>query len=199
MPRESVHTRLVEPVSPELALVDPELAARAREVLPVPPPTPPALPEPPRLRLILSERLIPRDSAEPVARTRRARPHLAAAVVAAAIGLAGAAWLPPSREAAPERRVAPAAPAADPLAPAQFTWAPAAEARTYLFVLYRRGRPVYEASTSVPRLVLPLRWSFGGEPQRLRGGTYRWVVVPRYGAIDSLREGDPIVDALYTV
>ncbi len=90
-------------------------------------------------------------------------------------------------------------PVSNQLAPPQFTWAPVAGAHSYRLVLYRSGARIYEAVTKKPRQTLPLRWTFGGKPYRLSKGSYRWVVIPRLGAPGALRDGDPIVNASYTV
>ncbi|MCP9487771.1 MAG: hypothetical protein MSC30_18170 [Gaiellaceae bacterium MAG52_C11] len=72
-------------------------------------------------------------------------------------------------------------------------------AKSYRLEFYRGRTRIYEAVTKEPRHALPLRWTFGGKPYRLSNGTYRWVVTPRLGAPGALRDGDPIVNASYTV
>ena len=92
---------LVEPLSPELALVDPELAEKARAQLaddrgPARRPAPVRQPEPPPLPC-RSPRPARADRAQPVEPTRRSRGKssaiVAAIALAAVLGGAAAAWV----------------------------------------------------------------------------------------------------------
>jgi hypothetical protein len=92
---------LVEPLSPELALIDPELAEKARAQLaddrgPARRPAPVRQPEPPPLPC-RSPRPARADQGEPVEATRRSRGKssaiVAAIALAAVLGGAAAAWV----------------------------------------------------------------------------------------------------------
>lgn len=210
------------PISPELALVDPELAARAREALPARPVTflPPPRPAP-GIHLVAAE---PPDSAP---RERRFSQSvlvlLAAGVLLASVGSATALLLDrrgegtaplvegreptapttvrsePVRQTPPPTVPVPAPPLPDPVTAPVFTWAPVAGAQSYRFVLFRGGIRIYEVVTRTSRHALPRRWTFGGKPHRLSTGTYRWVVIPRLRVAGGLRDGKAVVDASYTV
>lgn len=196
-----------ELISPELALVDPELAARARAALPA---RVSYLPAPPAraLRLVVAE--LPSDG-QPSGISQHPVLFAAAAFVAGAVA-ATAAWtlLPLSSDqsspppAFPSTTLGTASPAPTPpalskLAPPHFTWPPVAGARSYRFEFLQAGTRIYAVVTTEPRQTLPLRWMFLGKAHRLGPGTYRWLVIPRLGAPGSLRDGDPVVDATYTI
>jgi hypothetical protein len=178
-----------EVISPELVLVDPELARHAR-----------------------------RAHSSPTLNVRAAAPeppapaawhHLAVVSTAVTLGcvVAMAAWLVVATSDAPNGPASgavaagpPSAPlAADAVQPLRFTWAAVPGAHSYRLVFYRGRTQIYEAVTNVPRRTLPLRWTFNGQTFRLTSGTYRWVVIPRLGPSAPFREGEPIVDASYTV
>jgi hypothetical protein len=182
LPAVGAAGREYEAVSPELVLVDPELARRARRALTAPP-----LPvSPPTVR--------------PTVRRRSGR--LLVVATASMLGCAVALATPWLVPASPERRsehTATVRSTPTPVArPLRFSWAAVRGAHSYRLVLYRGGTRIYEAVTTVPERTLPLSWKLGAETFRLTRGTYRWVVTPRLGATPPFREGKPIVDASYT-
>ena len=166
-----------EPVSPELVLVDPDLARRARRALIV----------------------HPHHAAPPSASSSATpRRRLLAVATALIVGCgATTVWLlggePAPTPPAPQARSP--APLEEPL---RFTWAPVPDAHSYRLGLYRGTTRIYSAETALPELTVPLRWKLYGRSFRLTRGTYRWVVTPRLGASPPFREGKPIVDATYT-
>lgn len=216
-PREPV----TGPISPELVLVDPDLAARARAALPDHPwPTP--------VRI------------EPARHTRRRRIPVAATFsilsFAALVAILGVSALPTrdqptfaadgqriptvgsstttgespkakatgrkARRTKAERNV-PRTRAAKPKQPGgrklgvfkpapTFAWAPRAGATYYQVALFRSGRRFFQARTRAARLTLPSR-------VRFRAGTYRWIVRPAIRSRKGVRLGDPIVDATFSV
>lgn len=209
-------TAAVEPISPELALVDPELASRARAQLPDPRPfTTPAVEfEPSSNRIVLADLPPPAEpepvlEREPRSRKRRAAwavlGLLALVAAVAAIVYAGLVYersgnessapapqnpAPPNvpaSEPAPVPSVQPPAPAASPRS---FVWAPVHGARWYLVQFYRGSTEVFRARPTEARVVVPSHWSYKGHRLSLKPGSYRWSVRPRLGG---KRYGKPIV------
>jgi hypothetical protein len=198
--------RSAEPVSPELALVDPVLAERARLALPDRPEFPPVrrTAEPPTAPPVavtaeLPAAPVPSRGDMPRSRARQVRRRSGAAfglIAAAALGGLASALVtadfsePASRatSVAPAQ-VAAAEPgeattrAARPIAPTAgqervFAWAPVAKARAYEFQLFRGETLVYRMRVSDSRLTLPPQWRLEGRPQTARPGSYRWYVWP---------------------
>jgi hypothetical protein len=168
---------MTEPISPELVLVDPELAREARLRLPDPPAPPRYVPPEPR--------------PQPAAQRRRAvsfRVTLPLPTFEGAVGAFAAlvivvlaldlmpAGPRPTLAAAP----APAAPrtAAAPTPVSGgwpqrvWTWAPQSDAAGYRFTLTRDGRPFYGAEVAGTRVVLP-------DHLRFEPGAYLLVVTVR--------------------
>jgi hypothetical protein len=203
--------RLVEvlgPISPELVLVDPELARRARALLPE-----------------IPARLVP--LAEPFAvvrlpsTARRERPRvrrlgagaaLAAAACLAAVGGArmgdpsdGASRTPALRVSAASTQppavtrqpVRPVSSSKTALAPPRFVWPAASRVTGYRVALYREGRQIFERDVFVPALQLPESWSYAGRTFTFTSGTYRWVVWPLTGSGSEVTPGRAIVSADY--
>jgi hypothetical protein len=200
-----------EQISPELVLVDPELAQRARERLSAEPfpaveaRRPTAAPTRPR-----SAR-----SGRGRARLRRAVAALVALGAVAAVGVV-ATGMPSSvtrwfrgdgRDAAPAatraEKTTPASSATtnprrphtkgraagSPAPPPQhvrrrqrpargrvFAWPRTAGTAFYLVEFFKRGKKIYEARPSAPRLTLPRQWTFKGRRYRLAPGRYDWEV-----------------------
>jgi hypothetical protein len=194
-------------VSPELALVDPGLAERAREQLPAPPDTLEAL--------ALSE---PRPLAPP-----RRRRRWAGRVVTwtAMLGLlAGAGFVVGSRAdletptATPDRpsmeaqtpAAQPSKPVKEPAArprtpspssgaaaqPRRFAWVPVAGATGYHVELFRGRALIFRRETTRPEILIRRSWRFNGRRQALRPGAYRWYVWPR---VNGRRNAEAVVQA----
>jgi hypothetical protein len=178
----------VDQISPELALVDPELAAEARAALPEPRPfvrpvERPTAGEPtaPAERPGAIERPAPARRPSRRSRRRRLGGLLAlAGVLVAAASLA--AVMLDQRHAEPEPTLrsaqAPPAPAAQPPATPQrlpadrvFSWAPAKGALYYRVEFFHNGMLFHAVQTADPALRLP-------GTLRLPPGAYRWSVRP---------------------
>ncbi len=216
--------RLAElgPISPELALVDPELARAARALLPDPPSLP-ARSAPVSRALEAVEQPAEERSAEiaspsGVPAQKFVLRHFAAGVVAglliAALAAEAYLWLGSVR---PESPVGPessapglsvpngptaggAPPAASPPSTATVLgWPPAPGAAAYDVTLWRDGNRVFERVVWDTRLPLPLHWQYAGRQRRLEPGAYRWVVRPLRRSGARLRSGAPIIDATYVV
>jgi hypothetical protein len=210
--------RLVEflgPVSPELVLVDPELAARARALLPDTPG--------PRLPHRERDQPIPLTLApRPAARRFPWRVATVSALATVAVAFFGLGWATavatsesdPAFASRPPV-AAPAVPAPDPTSPAtattpragsttkpaptapRFVWPVEPNADGYRLALFRGNRRVFERDVTEPALQLPSTWTFKGRLESLTQGTYRWAVWPYFGP--EKRLGPAIVSAQYAV
>jgi hypothetical protein len=177
-------------LSPELALVDPALAASARA----------QLPEPPSWEVALEQRPPVVAAPAPAGRARKAFPR--AGTLAAALTCIAAVSLPLSASEkssvlverglgpvrtppalthrartqpappAPAPKPAPAAPAAGPT----FAWAPEPGAIGYEVQFFKGPTRVLLLRTTKPRLSLPSRWRYAGRRFQLTSGRYRWYV-----------------------
>lgn len=211
------------PISPELALVDPELARAARALLPDRPPFAP--PSDPVSRALLAAVQQPAAATEaelspPAAPVETfVLRHFLAGIVAGLLVAALAAeaylWIDSFRPRSPmgpdssaPGLTAPSAgapitvgtPPASPSTATVLGWPPAPEATAYYVTLWRDGDRIFERTTRDTRLPLPLRWRFAGVQRRLVPGTYRWVVRPLRRSAGRLRSvGAPIVDAAFVV
>ena len=181
------------PMSPELALVDGELAALARSRLPEPQDTLArlsALPRPPT-RPVLPKRAA--TSPRPPRRLQ-SRVLIGVAVVLVAtvlladvrveVGRTGASAESASTVPGVTQRASPvrvrtpkgdARPAGSPL-PRRLAWAPAPGADGYRVELFRGASRVFADTTKRPEVTLPAIWELDGRPQTLESGTYRWYV-----------------------
>jgi hypothetical protein len=184
----------VEPLTPELALVDPELSRRARDRLP---PTGETHASPGRA--LSAHKDVTRKRQPPVAggSRRRVRVFLAAAgVLLAAIAVYALAPDSTVREEAgnraPTKASAPANPAR-PFGTTVFNWQAVSDAAFYKVEFFRHGREVFEALSPRARLELPTRWVYRGRTYHLVAGSYTWKVVPAFGPRSRLRYGEPII------
>lgn len=209
--------RLIEflgPVSPELVLIDPALADRARALLPDSPgihmSRRPAHVEPTLLRVPALPS--PRRSSTSMA---------VAALVASALAATTAIewWAGRSdRDALPTIETTPsvAGPAlpspdasptlpptsASPIGPTavrapRFVWPEESGSVGYRVALYQDGQQIFERDVTGSALDFPKRWTYQGRPYQLTKGAYRWVVWPLVGP--EKRLGRAIVSAQYVV
>ncbi len=78
-----------------------------------------------------------------------------------------------------------------------FIWAAQEHVTLYKVAFFRHGKEVFEALRSVPRLELPLRWTYKHRKFRLTSGKYSWTVRPAFGPRTQLRYGKPIVQSTW--
>jgi hypothetical protein len=78
-----------------------------------------------------------------------------------------------------------------------FIWPAVANASFYEVKFFRRGKEIFKALTSKPRLKLPLRWVYRGRTFRLKPGAYSWRVSPAFGPRSRLRYGKPIIQSTW--
>ena len=191
-----------EAITPELALVDPVLAASARQQLPdvgdslsrglhvtarpsAPDGTLGALP--PTVRDVAAGSRSP--SREPRSRSWRAVAAVAAATVVILLLLdvrVQVGRTPASAESAAiaeqgeaELSSAVGRPAGLEIPqPRRFAWAPTAGASGYHVELFRGPAMVFSKNTSTPQMTVPARWTHRGQQRSLSPGEYRWYVWP---------------------
>jgi hypothetical protein len=209
---------LFGPISPELALVDPELAPRARALLP----------EFPGIRFAARAKPAPHAPLRRAAGVfdRRDPRMLAgvAVVIALALAVVGAAVLaggghrqpttsaasaprvttpPPVRQPSPKAKPtpsrAPATAGGAAITPPRFVWPVVPRVSGYRVALFRGGAQVFEQDVTVPALALSQSWTYQGRFHRLQRGAYRWIVWPLFGKGTATRTGPPIVSAQYVV
>ncbi len=168
---------VVDPVSPELALIDSTL----------------------RQRLVHSEPAGGTELVQPseeIAETAghagsgsggRSFPVRLVALLATLISVAGAGWYWIDRAGVvgagrPTTRAASARHGADGAAIAQsarvFSWAPVAGVSKYDVQLRRGGAVIFSIRTATSQIRVPARWNRGGKTFTLSAGTYRWYVWP---------------------
>jgi hypothetical protein len=194
-----------EVVSPELALVDPLLARRARALLVDPTDV-----------FRASEEVVSRSS--PAWSRRRAL--LAGSVLAIALGVllpdiriegsdsttvaspleevAGtdaSGTVPPTPQPESEPPAQPRGRASTAL-PRRFAWAPVAGAGGYHVEFFLGSKKVFAADTDRPQIALPTRWRFRGVERTLEPGDYRWYVWP---VVSGRRAAEAIVQARLAV
>lgn len=205
-------------LTPELALVDPELAQRARERLPT-------VVQP----QAVVERIV--EPAAPPVSARRRRIGRALVVAVAVLGAVGAGLAIPAlllegRTTAPSASAPLAVQTADPTeagpaaatsaspppletqpgaeattpdapaaGPRSFGWVPVDRASHYHVAFFRGGQKILETWPRRPPLVVQPSWTFKGRRFTLSPGRYRWVVRPGFGPRRAARYGRPVVDA----
>jgi hypothetical protein len=80
-----------------------------------------------------------------------------------------------------------------------FVWPAVSRATFYRVEFFRRGRKIFEASPTTPRIELPLSWVFRGRHFRLTPATYRWEVRAAFGPRSHPRYGNhPITRSTWT-
>jgi len=171
--RPSPHAALL---SPELALVDPDLAAAARALLPEPLLVRPTHTPHLRRRCARSWRLERRDLAI------AAVGLLAGVAMGAAVTRAG----DHTAVTVPETTMTPAAtsPAGAPLT---LRWIGAAP--YFDVVLWRDGKRILDAWPRRPSTVVPASWTYRGNRYQLVRGRYTWFVYPGVGPRSDARYG----------
>jgi hypothetical protein len=160
-------------LSPELVLVDGELAAWARlrlqedavaAAVAVPAP---AVPAP----AVSAAGAV--ETSEPYLQDRSLVPLAVATVAAAAIIAGVSVALRPSSHSSPQFTGA-SGPA--PSAAVPFAWPHVRGAHRYVFTLSRGNEVIYRAGTGAERLALKRSWTYQGRSYTLTRGTYRWRV-----------------------
>jgi hypothetical protein len=163
--------------SPELALVDPELAAAARAAL-ADRPWEAFVSLPVEIFDLEAGRRYARVPARHAFRSGRLASIAAAVLAASGVALLTAATpgggvdlrQPDERSAVP----APS-PRSQPVAQT-FSWVPAPNASAYEFQLFRGAERVFRARVEQPRLELPRRWRERDRAHTLEPGNYVWYV-----------------------
>ena len=185
----------MEPISPELALVDPEFAARARALLPEPAapvvdvaPSPPPAGRGPRFHraflrasawlvipsVALNIALLRTDGAAEPGPTLAATPRPTTAVTIALRALQPPSSKPPKLagvESARHIRIAPPR-----VATRVLRWPASARSKAYDVVVWRGHRRVADVWTSKPKVTIAALACRGSRP--LRAGRYLWFVYP---------------------
>lgn len=180
-------------VSPELVLVDPELAAMARVALPDL-----SFAGPSRPRVSAARLGAPATTRHPIlasagervrALTLRRHDALVATATLCAIVVvlldvgrvdmgttpmaerlhAGTAVSPAVSQEGPEKRLP---------EPRRLAWAPVPGAAAYHVELFRGGTRVFAARTNRASLTVPEHWRYRGTRRQLGPGEYRWLVWP---------------------
>lgn len=189
-------------ITPELALVDPQLAATARALLPDPGRFRPAS----DLRKPVDMRARPARAPQQIrpttGRARRAtRSALvcvlgAAAIAAGALGLVSIPWnhgaaRPPTFDAAPRSQLQARA-SRRAKAARRYTWPVVPGAEAYQVKLVRGRQPVYEATTRTPAFELPAGL-------HLVPGRYTWSATPQPNGSPVSPVARPVVEETFEV
>jgi hypothetical protein len=175
-----------EHVSPELALVDPELASELRAGFAPPPRRPPPLDVPgARIRVPA-----PVPPATPAWRGVAVASAIVVAVFvlvdlhvggrnepASGVETTQLGTVPPSTG---QSQTTPKSGNPTPAAPAsrRFAWAPVSGASGYEIAFFRGRSRVFFGRSSRAALTLPARWRISGRRESLKPGRYRWYVWP---------------------
>jgi hypothetical protein len=166
-------------LSPELALVDPDLAAAARALLPEPLLFRPTYTRHVRRRRARSWRLERRDLA------------IAAVGLLTGVGV-GAAVTRAGDHAGSTTQQAAVAPG-----PVTVRWD--GSAPYFDFVLWRDGTRVLDAWPTTPQTVVPAAWTYRGKRYELAPGRYAWFVYPGVGRRSAARYGALTASGQFTV
>ena len=194
-------------VSPELALVDPGLAERARAQLPAPPDTLEALTEPrpqparrPRRwpgRLVTWTALLGLLAGAGFVLGSRADVETpTAASVRPSMDAERPAVQPSESANGVARPLAPRPVTGAPARPRRFAWPPVAGATGYHVELFKGPVLIFRDDTTKPEILVRRSWRFAGRRHALRPGTYRWYVWPR---VNGRRNAEAIVQARLVV
>ena len=209
-------------LSPELALVDPELGRAARALLA----DLPGIVHPPASHAPIGRsmfgRRVPSSPARPVRErhSRRLLVGVAAATMLAlllfdvrvevgerpAVADSSPSETPPASSAGsvsgasgpatapPTRRATTKKPfrATD----RRFAWAPVPGASGYHVEFFRGSARVFADETTDPLLTVPAEWTLDGSKRALRPGTYRWYVWP---IVEGRREPHAVVQATLSI
>jgi hypothetical protein len=210
-----------EVVSPELALVDPELGRAARALLAGSLEAPHALPSSPAAigTPLFGRRTRGEAVRDPVRehRSRRLLISVAAATMLALLLFDVRVEIGERPAAADPSAFAPGAGSAVP-APTgpvtvprsgrgsskkpfratdrRFAWAPVSGASGYHVEFFRGSTRVFADETTGPLLTVPAEWSLDGSRRSLRPGTYRWNVWPIVG---DRRQSHAVVQATLSI
>jgi hypothetical protein len=182
------HHDAVALLSPELALVDPDLAAAARALLPEPLLVRPTHTRQVRRRRTRSWRLERRDLAI------AAVGLLAGVAMGAAVTRAG----DPTAGGTQQPVVTPAA-RSPARAPLTIHWAAGGAAAYFDFVLWRDGTRVLDTWPASAHTVVPAAWTYRGKRYKLTGGRYSWFVYPGVGRRADARYGALTASGQFTV
>jgi hypothetical protein len=163
-------------LSPELALVDPDLAAAARALLPEPSLVRPTHTRHVRRRRSRSWRFQRRD--------------LAIAIVGLLAGVAmGAAVTRTGDRAGSATREVAVTPTPTSAAGAPVTLSWSGSAPYFDVVLWRDGKRILDAWPTRPSTVVPAAWTYRGTRHQLSRGRYAWFVYPGVGHRSDARYG----------
>ena len=78
----------------------------------------------------------------------------------------------------------------------KFAWAPAPGASGYHVEFFRGPDRVFATDTSRPSVTVPARWTSGGRTLSLRAGAYGWYVWP---VVDGLRQSRAVVQTTISI
>jgi hypothetical protein len=173
-------------LSPELALVDPDLAAAARALLPELRVVRPAHTSQIRRRRIRSWPLERRDLA------------IAAVGLCAGVALGAAVTRTGDQGGIAARQPPVAAALTSPArSPVSLRWTGAAP--YFDVVLWRDGKRILDAWPTSPSTVVPATWTYRGKRYELTSGRYAWFVYPGLGRRADARYGALTASGQFTL